>query len=102
MSGSSEFLSHEERSLVSSLSSQSTSTEIIIPSQWQEDTQACIDAKVLSPESRSDISRTLMTLLTAKEGPNPGKAKIEAVARKLILKYPFMKDDMGSGYVSPE
>ena len=44
--------------------------------------------------------RTLLTLLTAKYGPNPGKAKIEEVARKPILKYSFMKDDMGSGYVS--
>ena len=42
-----------------------------------------------------------MTLLTAK-GPNQGKAKIKPVARKLILKYPFMKGDMGSGYASPE
>ena len=71
-----------------------------MPDLWQEDTQACIDAKVLSPESRSDISRTLVTLVTAKYGPNPGKTKFDEVARKLILKYPFMKDDMGSGYVS--
>ena len=71
-----------------------------MPDLWQEDTQACIDAKVLSPESRSDISRTLVTLVTAKHGPHPGKAMFDEVARKLILKYPFMKDDMGSGYVS--
>jgi hypothetical protein len=62
--------------------------------------QACIDAKVLSPESRSDISRTLVTLVTAKYGPDPAKTKFDDVARILILKYPFMKDDMGNGYVS--
>ena len=72
----------------------------MVPDQWREDTQASIDAKDLSKESRSDISRTLVTLMTAKYGPNPGKAKCEEVARKLILKYPFMKDDLGSGYVS--
>ena len=94
--------SRDDRSVVSSSLSghQSRSNEIIVPDLWQEDTQACIDAKVLSPESRSDISRTLVTLVTAKHGPNPGKAKFDEVARKLILKYPFMKDDMGSGYVS--
>ena len=93
--------SREDRSLASSLSGhQSTSNDIIVPDLWQEDTQACIDAKVLSPESRSDISRTLVTLVTAKHGPNPGKTMFDEVARKLILKYPFMKDDMGSGYVS--
>ena len=55
---------------------------------------------ILSPESRGDISHTLVTLVTAKYGPNPGKTKFEEVARKLILKYPFMKDDMSSRYVS--
>ena len=56
---------------MSSLSGrQSTSNEVIVPDLWQEDTQACIDAKVLSPESRSDISRM------AKYGPNPGKKQL--------------------------
>ena len=91
--------SHEKRSLVSS-GRQSTSNEIIIPQQWQEDTQACINAKVLTQESRGNICRTLVTLVTAKYRPNPGKGKIDDIARKLILKYPFMKDDMGSWYVS--
>ena len=35
-------------------------------------------------------------LLTAKYGPRPG---CQDLARQPILKYPFMKDDMGSGYV---
>ena len=47
-----------------------------------------------------NISRTIVTLLTAKLGAKFGKDRIEHLARKLILKYPFMADDIGSGYVS--
>ena len=68
--------------------------------QWQEDFQASIDAEDLSKESGSGISRTLVTFMTDKYGPNPGKARCKEVARKLILMYPLMKDDLGSGYVS--
>ena len=41
-----------------------------------------------------------MTLLTAKYGPRPSRAQCEDLARQFILKYPFAKDDLGSGYVS--
>ena len=54
----------------------------------------------MDDESRSDVTRTLVTLLTAKYGPRPAKSHCQQLARQLILKYPFMKDDMGSGYVS--
>ena len=30
----------------------------------------------------------------------PTRFQCEDLARKLILKYPFVKDDMGNGYVS--
>ena len=87
-------------SLGSSISGRSSaSNEFLVPEQWKEDTRACIDAKVMSKESRGDISRTLVTLMTAKYGSNPGRTRCEEIARKLILKYPFMKDDLGSGYV---
>ena len=82
----------------------STSSElIIIPDTWRADTQTCIDAKLLAGDSRNvrnDIARTLATLLAAKVGNNPSTQQIEQVSRSLILKYPFMKDDLGSGYVS--
>ena len=40
-----------------------------------------------------------MTLLVAKYGPKPVRSRCEELARQLILKYPFTKDDLGSGYV---
>ena len=79
--------------------SSSSSDQVVIPSVWRDDTQASIDAKFLDTDVRN-ISRTLTTLLTAKVRSHPRSQEIEQVARNLILKYPFMKDDLGSGYVS--
>lgn len=84
---------------VSSISA--TSSDIIhIPDYWREETQNCIDAGVLDDSSRSDIVHTLVTLLVAKFGTRPRRARCEELARQLILKYPFMRDDLGTGYVS--
>ena len=80
--------------------SSSSSDQVVIPSEWRDDTQASIDAKFLDTDVRNDISRTLTTLLTAKVGSHPRSQEIEQVARNLILKYPVMKDDLGSGYIS--
>ena len=77
-----------------------SSDDVVIPSVWRADTQASINVKVLDTDIRNDISRTLTTLLTAKVGNYPSTQQIEQVSRSLILKYPFMKDDLGSGYVS--
>lgn len=76
-----------------------SSDSIVIPSHWRPETKACINRKVLTCESRLDIIRTLVTLMN-KFGPPATKHQMEEVARKLVLKYPFMKDDLGSGYVS--
>ena len=38
----------------------------------------------------------------ARVGPKVTKNHCELVSHKLILKYPFMKDDIGKGYVSDE
>ena len=43
--------------------------------------------------------RSLVNLLFAKD-TKPSRANCENLARRLILKYPFLKDDMGNGYVS--
>ena len=60
----------------------------------------CIKKKKLTPAARKEIVQPLMTLIIVKYGSNPSKEEIEAVARLLILKYPFMRDDIGTGYVS--
>ena len=73
---------------------------IEIPSKWRDDTLACISEKKLTPSARKEIVQTLVTLVISKFGSNPTKAQLEIVARRLILKYPFMRDDIGTGYVS--
>ncbi len=83
-----------------SVSSSSNLSGIEIPSHWRPETQYCIDKKCLSAEARNDIIRTIVTLSIAKFGPRPSRADYQQQARKLILQYPFMKDDIGVGYVS--
>ena len=48
---------------------------------------------------RAEIVRVLVTSLFSRF-TKPTRAQSAALARKLILKYPFMKDDLGNGYVS--
>ena len=53
-----------------------------------------------SRDSKNDIVRTLVSMMMSKVGAKPTRGQCEQVARDLILKYPFMKDDIGDGYVS--
>ena len=71
-----------------------------IPSHWSSSTQKAIDEKKLDAKVRCDIVRTMVTLLIAKSGPHPKKSEIEQFSRQLVLKYPYMRDDIGTGYVS--
>ena len=100
--GPSKSSSCEERSLVSS-------SLMPIYIQWNRSassvagghTSLRIDAKVLSPESRSDISQPYSNdIVDGQVCTQPREAKIEEVTWKHILKYPFMKDDVGCRYVS--
>lgn len=51
-----------------------------------------IEVKKLNLETQNNISRMLVTLLIAKFRPTPTRGDRE-LAGKLILLYPFMKDD---------
>jgi len=93
-------ISSRSPSLSSSTSGDFSSGSFEIPTHWRPETESCIKMKDLTTECRSDIARTLVTLMITKVGPKPTKSQCEQVARKLILKYPFMKDDIGFGYVS--
>ena len=83
---------------MSSATSRFDSEKVHIPNYWREDTQTCIEG-VLDDESRSDKCRTVVTLLVSKHGSRPGRIRCEEIAQQLILKYLFMKDDIGNGYV---
>ena len=79
-----------------------SSDNFCIPSHWRPEVVKCIENKELTPEGRNFIIRNLVTLTMARVGPKITKNHCELVSRKLILKYPFMKDDIGNGYVSNE
>ena len=87
----------DRQSLSSSVAS--TSKKIIIPDHWRQETETCIEKRALDSDARCDISRTLVTLLVVKFGPKVSSAQCQDVARQLILKYRWMADDMGTGYV---
>ena len=72
---------------------------VIIPDHWGPEVESCITAKCLSDNARAEIKRTLVSQLFAKSS-TPNRSDCDQIARKLILKYPFMKDNLGNGYVS--
>ena len=88
------------RSPASSQSGNLSTANLQIPTHWRPETSLCLEKKCLTKECRSDIVRTLVTLTIAKVGPKPSRSHCEQVCRKLILQYPFLKDDIGNGYVS--
>ena len=60
--------------------------------------ESCISSKHLTDNARAEIKRTLVNQLFARSS-KPDRSDCDQIARKLILKYPFMKDDIGNGYV---
>lgn len=53
----------------------------------------------LTPNARDKITRTLVNVLSSRV-PKPSCVDCDAMAQKLILKYPCAKDDLRCGYVS--
>lgn len=73
-----------------------------IPTLWKPDVNACIEKKILSDGARDEIVRRLVDILFSKH-PKPTRDDCVALARKLILVYPWMKDHnngLGPSYVS--
>ena len=66
---------------------------------WRPDVEVCIREKNLNDSARDEIVRHLVNLLFS-YSTKPTCADCDQLARKLIVTYPWMRDDMGSGYVS--
>jgi len=70
-----------------------------IPSKWRPSIMKAIEEKKLTPDVRNEIVRDLVTHMYGYvEKPTTSFCKF--VAQRLILKYPFMRDTKGTGYVS--
>ncbi len=85
---------------VSTPVSSATSNSPLIPDYWRPEVQDCIREKMLTTSARNEIVRTLVNQIFARMGKKPTRAQCEDCSRRLILKYPLFKDDMGNGYVS--
>ena len=84
---------------MSSISSASNRDIIIILDHWRPEVEECLRKTKLTPNARQEMVRTVVSQLFARHS-RPDKSDCEKVARQMILKYPFTKDDKGSGYVS--
>ena len=86
-------------SVVSTIgSSVSSISDIRVPEHWRPEVEQCIEEKFLTESARNKIVRTLVNVLFTKYR-KPPKDALESIARKLIIVHPFMKDDLGNGYV---
>ena len=77
----------------------SSNEEIVIPNHWRPEVEICLREMSISDSARNMMIRTLVNLLFSRD-TKPTRSSCEVLARKLVLKYPFLKDDMGNGYVS--
>ena len=70
-----------------------------IPNKWRPSIMFAIEEKILTPDVRNEIVRDLVTHMYGfMEKPSPSFCKF--VAQRLILRYKFMRDSIGTGYVS--
>ena len=83
----------------SSVSKSNRSCLFEIPEHWRPEVEECIRNQSLEESARCEIVRTLVSLLFSRFA-KPTREQCGSLARQLILKHPFMKDDMGNGYVS--
>ena len=75
--------------------------QLSIPTRFSSDTTAAIKSGILSKRARDEIIQSLSTLiLVYTNRPSPEDHTI--VCRKLIQKYPTLKDKVDSGYVSEQ
>lgn len=96
---SSQVMTSPTPSMLSSGRSSCRDGEFKIPDHWRPEVEQAIKDRSLNPSVRSVVVRTLVDHLFEMSN-KPGTQQCEEVARKLILKYPFFKDDLGNGYVS--
>ena len=70
-----------------------------LPKCFSASVMESLAKKEMKPNVRSAFVRELIVHMTS-YGVKPSKNFCSAVARKIILKHPFLRDAVGSGYVS--
>lgn len=75
------------------------SSNFSIPSGWRPSIMQAIATEMLTKDIRNEICRDLITHMYGFVD-KPTSKFCTFVAQRLILKYPFMRDSKGTGYVS--
>ena len=83
----------------SSVSTASSSKEVEIPDKWEPDIQNYLDNHSINGKIRHRMIRILVERMFSKH-PKPTRSICEDLARDLVTKYTFLKDDYGNRYVS--
>jgi hypothetical protein len=70
-----------------------------IPDTWRAEIMTCIRKKSITPKARNALVRDLVVHMYT-YGSRPSRNFCEFTSRRLIMKYPFLRDAVGTGYVS--
>ena len=81
------------------MSTASVPKEVEIPDKWEPDIQQYLDSKSINSKICHRMVRVLVERLFGRY-PKPSRDNCEELARNLVSKYPFLKDDYGNRYVS--
>ena len=70
-----------------------------LPKCFSSTVMESLEKNSMEPNIRSAFTRELIVHMTS-YGVRPSTNFCSVVARKVVLKYPFLRDSVGSGYVS--
>ena len=70
-----------------------------IPDTWRAEIMTCIRNKSITPKARNALVRDLVVHMYT-YCRRPSRQFCEFASRRLITKYPFLRDAIGTGYVS--
>lgn len=70
-----------------------------MPNKWRPSIMFAIKESKLTPDVRNEVVRDLVTHMYSYV-ERPTSAFCKFVAQRLILQFPFMRDSMGTGFVS--
>ena len=75
-----------------------TVSSLIIPENWRPEVMQSIINRFILDSTRNEMVRVLANPLFSLS-PKPTRQQCNEMAKRLILKYPSTKDELGNGYV---
>lgn len=84
---------------MSSVMKDGVPTNFTFPKAHQQSIMSCNAKKQMPPDVRNALVRELIIHMY-RYGSRPSRNFRSFVARRIVLKYPFLRDATGNGYVS--